>query len=173
LRTVFLVKPSIVYQDEYLAFYEEWKSSGESIVPWVVSRDPSDFEGMLQFLYENESREYIPENWVPSSTYWLVSADKRVIGAVNIRHDLTEYLLNCGGHIGYGIRPTERQKGYATKLLAMALEITKELGIKKVLVVCDKDNIASERTILNNGGIPDTSFTEENGNVVKRMWIEN
>jgi predicted acetyltransferase len=173
LRTVFLAKPSIEYQDEYLAFYEEWMSSGESIVPWVVSRDPSDFEGMLQFLYENESREYIPENWVPSSTYWLVSADKRVIGAVNIRHDLTEYLLNCGGHIGYGIRPTERQKGYATKLLAMALEITKELGIKKVLVVCDEGNIASERTILNNGGIPDASFTEENGNVVKRMWIEN
>ncbi|MGN7764796.1 GNAT family N-acetyltransferase [Paenibacillus sp. 22594] len=172
MRTVFLAKPSIEYQDEYLAFYEEWKSSGESIVPWVVSRDPSDFEGMIQFLLENENREHIPENWVPSSTYWLVSDDKRVIGAVNIRHDLTEKLFNCGGHIGYGIRPTERQKGYATKLLAMALEKTKGLGIKKVLVVCDEGNIASEKTILNNGGLPDTSFTEEDGNVVKRFWIE-
>lgn len=172
MRTVFLVKPSIEYQDEYLDFYEEWKSSGESIVPWVVSRDPSDFEGMIQFLLENENREHIPENWVPSSTYWLVSDDKRVIGAVNIRHDLTEKLFNCGGHIGYGIRPTERQKGYATKLLAMALEKTQGLGIKKVLVVCDEGNIASEKTILNNGGIPDTIFTEEDGNVVKRFWIE-
>ncbi|OKP97055.1 GNAT family N-acetyltransferase [Paenibacillus sp. P46E] len=172
MRTVFLAKPSIEYQNEYIAFYEEWRSSGESIVPWVVSRDPSDFEGMIQFLLENENREHIPENWVPSSTYWLVSDDKRVIGAVNIRHDLTEKLFNCGGHIGYGIRPTERQKGYATKLLAMALDETKGLGIKKALVVCDEGNIASEKTILNNGGIPDTSFTEEDGNVVKRFWIE-
>lgn len=172
MRTVFLAKPSIEYCDEYLTFYEEWKSSGESIVPWVVSRDPSDFEGMIQFLLENENREHIPEHWVPSFTYWLISDDKRVIGAVNIRHGLTGKLFNCGGHIGYGIRPTERQKGYATKLLAMALEKTKELGIKKVLVVCDEGNIASEKTILNNGGIPDTSFTEEDGNVVKRFWIE-
>lgn len=74
--------------------------------------------------------------------------------------------------MGYGIRPTERQKGYATQLLAMALEKTKELGIRKVLVVCDEDNIASEKTIVKNGGIPDTSFTEDDGNIVKRFWIE-
>lgn len=170
--TVFLEKPSIEYQDEYLAFYEEWKASGESIVPWAASRDPSDFEALIQFLLESENRERIPANWVPSSTYWLVSDNKKVIGAVNIRHGLTDELLNCGGHIGYGIRPTERQKGYATQLLAMALEKTKEFGIRKVLVVCDEGNIASEKTILKNGGIPDTSFTEEDGNIVKRFWIE-
>ncbi|MFD2611362.1 GNAT family N-acetyltransferase [Paenibacillus gansuensis] len=172
MKKVFLARPSIDYQDEYLDFYEEWKSSGESFVPWVVSKDPSDFEGMIRFLYENEIGEHIPGSWVPSSTYWLVSDDMRVIGAVNIRHGLTEQLFNSGGHIGYGIRSSERQKGYATKLLAMALEKTKELGIKKVLIVCDESNIASEKTILNNGGIPDTSFTEEDGNVVKRYWIE-
>lgn len=172
MRTVFLAKPSVEYHDEYLAFYEEWKASGESIVPWAVSRDPSDFEALIQFLLESENRERIPVNWVPSSTYWLVSDNKKVIGAVNIRHGLTDELFNCGGHIGYGIRPTERQKGYATQLLAMALEKTKEFGIRKVLVVCDEDNIASEKTIVKNGGIPDTSFTEEDGNIVKRFWIE-
>lgn len=93
-----------------------------------VSKDPSDFEGMIQFLLENEQQEKIPAEWVPSSTYWLVSDQKRVIGVVNIRHGLTETLFNCGGHIGYGIRPSERRKGVATKLLALALEKTKELG---------------------------------------------
>lgn len=103
----------------------------------------------------------LPENWVPDSTFWLVTDNNRVVGAVNIRHGLSEKLFNCGGHVGYGIRPSERRKGYATKLLALALEKTKELGINKVLVVCDQSNLASERTIIKNGGKQDASFTEE------------
>ncbi len=94
------------------------------------------------------------------------------MGAVNIRHSLTEHLFNAGGHIGYGIRPSERRKGYATKLLALSLEKTKELDITKVLVVCDAVNTASEKTILHNGGLRDDDFTEEDGNVVRRYWIE-
>ena len=65
--------------------------------------------------------------------------------AVNIRHSLTEHLFNAGGHIGYGIRPSERRKGYATKLLALSLEKAKELNITKALVVCDEVNTASEK----------------------------
>lgn len=172
METVCLVKPSMEYRDEYLDFYKDWQSGGEPMVPWVIRRDPSDFDGMLQFLLENEKQENPPDHWVPSSTYWLVSDNKKVIGAVNIRHGLTEKLLHRGGHIGYGIRPSERRKGYATVLLFLALEKAKELGIKQALVVCDEGNIASEKTILKNGGIPDFSFTEEDGNVIKRFWIE-
>lgn len=109
---------------------------------------------------------------MPDSTYWLVNQNNRVIGAVNIRHRLTEKLLQTGGHIGYGIRPSERRKGYATKLLALSLEKVMELGITKVLVTCDENNIGSAKTILNNGGIEDSSFAEEDGNIVRRFWIE-
>jgi predicted acetyltransferase len=171
-ESVFLSKPTLELRDEYFDFYQEWKESGEDMVPWVIARDPSDFQGMVKFLLDNEKGENLPENFVPSSTFWLVSENKKVIGAVNTRHRLTEQLLNCGGHIGYGIRPSERRKGYATKLLALSLGKAKELGIAKVLVVCDESNVASERTILKNGGIPDTVFVEEDGNVVKRFWIE-
>ncbi|MDQ0194761.1 putative acetyltransferase [Paenibacillus wynnii] len=114
----------------------------------------------------------LPDGWVPTSTYWLVTADDRVVGAVNLRHRLNERLLNSGGHIGYGIRPSERQKGYATELLKQSLLKVKELGINKALVVCDATNIGSEKTIRNNGGVEDTIYTEENGNVIKRFWIE-
>lgn len=168
---VSLIKPTLALQDAYLPFYQEWLDSGESMVPWVISKDPTHFTEMLEFLHNNETEDGIPTGWVPSSTYWLVTADQRVVGAVNIRHRLTEKLWNCGGHIGYGIRPSERRKGYATKLLALALDQARELGISKALVVCDAVNVASERTIRNNGGIQDVDFTEENGNVVKRFWI--
>ncbi|WP_127532154.1 GNAT family N-acetyltransferase [Paenibacillus kobensis] len=173
MENVRLVKPAVDLQNEYMDFYQEWKDSGEDMVPWVISQDPSDFPAMVQFLFNNEKEENLPEGWVPDSTYWLVEGSGKVVGAVNIRHRLTEKLLNSGGHIGYGIRPSARRKGYATKLLAQALDITKQLGITKVLVVCDESNTASARTIVLNGGIQDASFTEESGNVINRFWIEN
>ncbi|MGB8954787.1 MAG: GNAT family N-acetyltransferase [Tumebacillaceae bacterium] len=169
---VFLVKPTTELQKQYLEFYQEWKDSGEEMIPWVIQKDPSDFPAMVQTVLDNEKAEGLPEGWVPDSTYWLVTEDQEVVGAVNIRHWLNEKLFNGGGHIGYGIRPSARRKGYATKLLAMSLEKTKELGIDRALVVCDATNEASERTILNNGGVRDVDYIEEDGNVVRRFWIE-
>lgn len=141
------------------------------MVPWVIEKDPSNFKQMVQSLLDNEKGSNLPEGWVPDSTYWLVNHDRRIVGAVNIRHQLTERLLNSGGHIGYGIRPSDRRKGYATKLLALSLEKAKELGLNKVLVVCDKTNLGSLKVIVNNGGTPDSDFIEDNGNTIKRFWI--
>lgn len=172
MEHVYVVKPSLALKDAYLDFYLEWKTSGEDMVPWVISRDPSDFVHMLEWLEHNELGTHLQEGWVPSSTFWLVSEGGRLLGAVNIRHKLTDFLLNQGGHIGYGIRPSERRKGYATRLLALALEESKKLGITKALVVCDAHNRASERTILRNGGKPDSDFIEDDGNIIKRYWIE-
>ena len=116
-----LVKPTPQLREQYLAFYQEWKDSGEDFVPWVIGKDPTDFEAMLQFLDDNANGRNLPDGWVPSSTYWMVDESRRVVGAVDIRHGLTDGLFNSGGHIGYGIRPSERGKGYAAKLLAQAL----------------------------------------------------
>jgi len=170
-ESVSLIKPTVDVKDEYLAFYQEWKQSGEQMVPWVISKDPSDFSAMVEELRAEESGENLPEGWVPASTYWLITENKKIVGAVNIRHQLTVALLQSGGHIGYGIRPSERRKGYATQILALSLLKAKELGIDKALVVCDATNLASERTILKNGGLADESFVEEDGNIVNRYWI--
>jgi predicted acetyltransferase len=172
VKNVYLSKPSMELQSEYLSFYQEWVYSGEKMVPWVVSKDPSDFRSMIQFLLNNEKDEHVPDGWVPSSTYWLVTEERDVIGAVNIRHRLTDKLFNIGGHIGYGIRPSERRKGYATKILSLSLEKAKELGLQKVLVTCDKENTGSEKTIRKNGGVQDTSYVKDDGNVTLRFWID-
>ncbi|HGA0511263.1 GNAT family N-acetyltransferase [Bacillus pacificus] len=169
---VSLITPTTDLQDEYLDFYNEWKDSGETMIPWVITKDPSNFPAMVQELLDAHNGINLPESWVPDSTYWLVTDHNRIVGAVNIRHSLTEHLFNAGGHIGYGIRPSERRKGYATKLLALSLEKAKQLNITKALVVCDEVNTASEKTILHNGGVRDDDFIEEDGNVVRRFWIE-
>ncbi len=142
------------------------------MIPWVINKEPSNFQSMIQFLLDSENSFNLPDKWVPGSTFWLVSENKKVIGVVNIRHRLTKELLNNGGHIGYGIRPSERRKGYATSLLSLSLEKAKELGIKKALVVCHQNNIGSKKTILKNGGSPDTDYIEEDGNIIKRFWFK-
>ncbi|PYI53582.1 GNAT family N-acetyltransferase [Paenibacillus flagellatus] len=167
-----LVLPSLAYRESYWSFYEEWKETGEEMVPWVIEKDPSDFAEYVNFLYSQNTEEKVAGlDWVPHSTYWLVDSSDSVLGAVNIRHRLNEKLLNAGGHIGYGIRPSQRRRGHASTMLALALDKTRELGLDRVLVVCDHGNVGSERTILKNGGVFESVFVEENGNAVKRFWI--
>ena len=109
---------------------------------------------------------------MPSTNYFLVDENNRVLAMVDIRHELTDYLQNVGGHIGYGVRPAARRKGHATMILSEALKKCDELGIRRVLVTCNDDNIGSARTIVKNGGVEDKSFIEDDGTVVRRFWIE-
>jgi predicted acetyltransferase len=109
--------------------------------------------------------------FVPSTLYFLIDENKRIYGALHIRHELNEYLLNYGGHIGYGIRLSERKKGYATKMLSLSLPTIKKLGIKKALITCDKTNIASAKTIINNGGVLENEVMEDE-KITQRYWID-
>ncbi|MDQ1914466.1 GNAT family N-acetyltransferase [Paenibacillus sp. GD4] len=164
-----LVRPSEEWREEYIAFYEDWNSSGEKMVPWVIAKEPYSFEEMLQYLSDGEKET---EGLVPHSTYWLIDDDNQVVGVVNIRHRLNEKLLLRGGNIGYGIRPSARRKGHATRILSLALGITKAMGLDRALVTCDRSNEASARTIVKNGGKLDSEYVEDNGNVVLRFWID-
>lgn len=166
-----LVEPSIEYKEQYLDMIQEWKLTGERMVPFTLRIDCSDFDSFLNELHKLRYEPIENERMVNSTTYWLVNSKCRVLGAVNIRHKLNKNLLNIGGHIGYGIRPSERQKGYATKQLTLALIKAKEMGIRKALVTCDKGNVGSAKTILNNGGILDSEALID-GKWIQRYWIE-
>jgi predicted acetyltransferase len=100
----------------------------------------------------NRNSETPDDEWGKYYLY-LVFDNNKLIGLLNIRFDLTSDLKNKYGEIGYGVRPSERRKGYATKMLSYALSICKELGMKKVILGCYKDNIGSNKTIIKNGGI--------------------
>ena len=109
---------------------------------------------------------------MPDSTYFALDEERNIfVGAVNIRHHLNERLLLNGGHIGDGVRPSERRKGYGTQMVALALEKCRELGIEKVLMVCDRENIASAKTIIKNGGVLENEVEVE-GTMEQRYWID-
>ena len=118
-----------------------------------------------------EEKKESEEN-VPDSTFFCLDTKRNIfVGAVNIRHYLNEKLLLGGGHIGDGIRPSERGKGYGTKMIALALEECRKLGIDRVLMCCDKDNPASAKTIIKNRGVLENEVMDE-GSLMQRYWIE-
>lgn len=109
---------------------------------------------------------------VPASTFIVIRiSDSKIIGMIDIRHILNDFLLKSGGHIGYSVRKSERNKGYAKKMLSLALKKCSEFGIENVLVTCSKDNIASVKTILANGGILENEVIID-GKEKQRYWIE-
>lgn len=168
---VILVKPSVELKEPYLDFYREWVASGERLSPYSIAKDPTDFAAMVRELEEEAEGENLRDGYVPASTFWLINKEKRVLAAVNIRHKLTGALMNIGGHIGYGVRPSERRKGYAVRMLALALDEARIIGIERALVTCHSTNTGSEKTILKNGGMADAPYTDTNGAVIKRFWI--
>lgn len=118
----------------------------------------------------------IEEGHVPAFTYFYVDdtdGQNDIIGMINIRLSLNDFLLNEGGHIGYSIRPTKRKQGYATMMLKQALEFCSKIGLTKVLITCDKDNVASAGVIINCGGILENEcYSETFHSEIQRYWIE-
>lgn len=171
LEKVYLVSPSMEQKDAYIEMMVKWEGTNEHIHPGTIKRRGTDYNKWLERLESYRKRETCPSHRSPSDTFFLVNEYNRLLGAISIRHNLNEQLLQLGGHIGYGIRPAERRKGYATAMLKLALEKCRDMGIKQVLITCDKDNIGSAKTIIANSGILENELVEDNGNIVQRYWI--
>lgn len=172
LEKVYLVIPSKEHKDAYIEMMIEWEDTKEHIYPGAIRRRGTDYSNWLEMLESYSKNETCPSHLVPSDTYFLVNEYNKLLGAISIRHYLNDQLLQLSGHIGYGIRPAERRKGYATVMLKMALEKCIDMGIKQVLITCDKSNIASAKTIIANEGVLANELVEDNGNIVQRYWIE-
>ena len=172
-----LIKPTIEYKEQAFKMIEEarkYDADNPNIFAGYSSMQKcGSYEEWLEKLDADLDFENIKPGRVPAATYFSVRiSDNKVIGIINIRYELNEYLENFGGHIGYSIRVTERKKGYGCKQLKLALEKCLEIPINKVLVTCMDNNIGSEKVIKSCGGIyEDTRYSNEEGYNFKRYWI--
>lgn len=164
-----LVKLAPEYQRHLTEMMDEWYASGEKIIPYAIRRlDYSDFDNYLANLEIVDDSQGL----IPDSTFFALDEKRDIfLGAVNIRHSLNAGLLVNGGHIGDGIRPSERRKGYGTEMIRLALEECRRLGLPRVLMVCDKENIASAKTIIRNGGRLENEIAVDEV-TEQRYWID-
>ena len=172
MEKIILVKPDLSYADEIIKYKEESLKESPLINGSAGLNRFSSIEDWLEELNKRSCEDTVPKGLVPSSTYLGVrEKDNYIVGMIDIRHYLNEYLTQVGGNIGYSVRKTERNKGYAKQMLKLALEKCKELKIKKVLITCNEDNIASEKVILSaNAKFEDIRNVD--GKNKKRFWIE-
>ena len=165
-----LILPEQITEAQYKAYLADW--GAERIVP-IASANPEGFPFEDWRAESIQKRTRVPEGFVPETLYFLTDENEtKLFGAVDIRHSLNDYLLQFGGHIGYGIVPSERRKGYAQMQLALALPIAHAMGLQKVLITCADTNIGSAKTIENAGGVLENKV-EEDGVLMRRYWVSS
>ncbi len=164
-----LTLPSAKLQRSALDMRREFFDFGESKIAGSYGFDSATSYSMWLKRVTDAKSSPLP-GYMPSITYFATIGDLPV-GMLQIRPELNESLLATGGHIGYSVRPSMRGRGYGTSMLALALQRCLSMGISSVLVTCQKDNIASARVIIKNGGVLENEIEDEDHTVFQRYWI--
>ena len=179
MEKFYLEKPTIKRKEEALNYLEEhvkYKSDMNGTGSMDRCLNDWTYEKWLEELEKKTNHENMDSiGWAPSITFFLIREnDNKIIGMINIRYNVTEEIISKGGsHIGYGIRPTERRKGYNKINLYLGLLEEKKLGEKTVLLECTADNIGSNKTIIALGGDLEKSEIDEWDNLLTNYyWID-
>ena len=167
----FLIEPSSQFKDQIIDAVQELQSEGR-LLDYDVQRLRRNFASYLRMAQNQKDPLRIGPGRVPVSDFWLVDEDK-VVGRLSLRHELDGFLLKVAGHIGYVIRPSFRRRGYGKEILHLGLAEARQIGLKRVLVTCDENNIGSKKVIESNGGQFENAVEVNGSPILKlRYWID-
>jgi len=169
------VFPNEDYKDKAIDFINEFHTynsdiSGTGALDKYLEK--SSYEKWIKKVITDIDIANVEGGRVPAFSYFYIrESDNKIIGMINIRLALNDFLRNEGGHIGYCIRPTERKQHHATNMLEEALAFCKTIGLENIIITCDKSNIASSNVIRNCGGILDAEFYSDTFKEVIQRYI--
>ena len=167
-----LVELERKHEAQLTSLYEDFQAADEEGFLSDWERAQGNIAAYVQRLQDCSQGKGLKEGVVPESTYWLVRDGTTFVGFSRLRHRLVPALEHHGGHVGYAIRPSERGKGYGTRILALTLDKARERGLDRLLVTCDTDNAASVRVIEKNGGVLENQLiSNRSGKMISRYWI--
>lgn len=174
MEDLVLKKVAIEYGEDILSYKNEFTCNNESMDGTGFLRNANSVKEYIEKSLLNETEEVDGRKVTATQLLAIRKSDNRIVGMIQIRHFLNDYLLQYGGNIGYSVRKSERNKGYAKEELRQALIYCKEiLNINRVLLTCDNDNFASQKTILSQGGKKENEVLMEAENcVTQRYWID-
>ena len=156
-----LVRPAKEHEKEALEFKQEFFDNGENTINGSELLDQTDtYSDWLAAVTNNTSKESVNPQWVVTDTYFALDDSNRIVGIIDLRHELKGFLVDFGNS-GYSVRPSERKKGYATEMLSLILERARELKMETLQLSAEKTNEASIKTIVKNGGKYSRTFTVE------------
>jgi predicted acetyltransferase len=153
-----LILPRPEYEPSYGAYIQELGT--EVRYPFPLDFEHKDFGALIRRLNDFANGLNLPAGFVPSSTYWLVEGGE-ILGVSNLRHRLNDRIRHHGGHIGLGVRPSYRGRGFGNLLLALTIQEARRRGIGKIHIHCHKSNTASAKMIARNGGLLDSEVSDE------------
>lgn len=178
MKAIKLIEPTMEYADDIWKFRDE--------VVEIDANNENQFAGCAGLGTSESPEEWVkscilrkdekrcPETGttVPSNMYLAIrQSDNKIVGIIDLRHHINHHILGTwGGHCGYSVRPSERGRGYAKEMLRLNIENAKRRGISSLLITCDMDNYASEKTIIANNGVLET-IIDVDGRKMKRYWI--
>lgn len=165
-----LILPDLEHENIIMDYKREFIENKDSMDGSANLINTDNFKLWYELIKDNRKEETVRNGFVPSTTYIALNSHGKLIGMVDIRHRLNDYLLKFGGNIGYSIRKSERRKGYATEMLGLALKECEKLNIKKILITCNQNNIASAKTIIKNGGELENEVLNDD-RITQRYWI--
>lgn len=168
-----LIEPTARWKTPVQTFRQEMIEKQSILAGMGSLRENADFEAWLTRNARFEKQETVPDGFVRSTQYIYANLEeKKVVGMIQLRYELNDYLKNFGGHIGYSITPSERRKGYGKAMLQACFIKAKEAGFRKVLITCNPENEGSRQVILSSGGQYEaTVYHEEENRHYEKYWL--
>jgi predicted acetyltransferase/nitroreductase len=156
-----LERPDAAHAEAAMQFRQEFFDCGETVINGSELLDRTEcYADWLRSVTDNTSPETVSPDWVVTDTFFAVSESGRIVGIIDFRHALNDWLRDFG-HVGFSVRPSERRRGYATKMLGQILRIAREAGLRELMLSAERENMPSVKTIVTCGGEYVRSFTHE------------